>query len=160
MPSGDVAIKSACTFVADVPTLHYSLFYDIQLHILRVTVSKVSSLKQPYNCYITLYLHPDKRVVKETKVVNKNDNPEFNEMFEFRGVIPGDLPTRVLVAAVMSREKFGRNALLGMVVMAMKTANVYGSPCAAEIDTMASSTEVKLCSVHSVCEAFCYTIII
>jgi len=144
MPSGDVAIKSACTVVADAPTLHYSLFYDIQLHILKVTITKVSSLKQPYNCYITLYLHPDKRVVKETKVINKNENPEFNEMFEFRGVIPGDLPTRVLVATVMSREKFGRNALLGMVVMSMKSANVYGSPCAAEIDTTATSTEVRL----------------
>jgi len=145
MPSGHAPISSASSSVADVPMLHYSLFYDIQLHILRVTIGEVSALKHPHNCYITLYLHPDKRVVKETKVVSKSDNPEFNQMFEFRGVIPGDLPTRVLVAAVMSREKFSRNALLGMAVVAMESANVYGSPSTAEVDTMATSTEV---SVH------------
>lgn len=126
---------------SDISTLHYSLFYDIQLHVLRVSLSHITGLRQPHNCYVSLYLHPDKRIVKETKIVGKSSCPVFNEAFEFRSVIPGELLSRVLVATVMSREKFSRN-MLGMVVVMMKTANLYGASCSAEIDTMATSTEV------------------
>ena len=132
---------------SDTPTLHYSLFYDIQLHTLKVSVVQITGLKQPHNCYVSLYLYPDKRIVKETKVVGKSTSPVFNEMFEFRSVVPGELLSRVLVATVMSREKFSRN-MLGMVAVVMKTANLYGSPCSTEIDTVATSTEV--CEITSV----------
>ena len=125
----------------NTPALHYSLFYDIQLHILKVSVIQLTDLRQPCNCYVSLYLYPNKRIIKETKVMSKNSSPIFNETFEFRNVVPGELLSRVLVAAVMSREKFSRN-MLGMVVVTMKTANLYGSTCFAEIDTMATSTEV------------------
>lgn len=111
--------------------------------MLKVSVNQITDLKQPHNCYVSLYLHPDKRVIKETKIVGKSHSPVFNEVVEFRGVVPGELLSRVLVATVMSREKFSRN-MLGMVVMTMKTANLYGSSCSAEIDTMATSTEVCL----------------
>lgn len=131
---------------SNTPTLHYSLFYDIQLHVLRVSLSQITGLVHPHNCYVSLYLHPDKRVIKETKIVGKSSSPVFDEVFEFRSVVPGELPSRVLVATVMSREKFSRN-MLGMVVMTMKTANLYGSSCSAEIDTMATSTEV--CKITS-----------
>ena len=83
--------------------------------------------------------------------MSKNSSPIFNETFEFRSVVPGELLSRVLVAAVMSREKFSRN-MLGMVVVTMKTANLYGSTCFAEIDTMATSTEVCVTNTrHSAC---------
>lgn len=131
---------------SDTPSLHYSVFYDIQLHVLRVSVTKITGLRQPHNCYVSLYLYPDKRVVKETKVAGKSSSPVFNEMLEFRSIVPGELPSRVLVATVMSREKFSRN-ILGMVIVTMKTANLYGSPCSTEIDTMATSTEV--CEITS-----------
>ena len=134
---------------SNTPTLHYSLFYDIQLHVLRVSISQITGLRQPHNCYVSLYLYPDKRVVKETKSVGKSSCPVFSEVFEFRSVVPGELLSRVLVATVMSREKFSRH-MLGMVVVTMKTANLYGSSCSAEIDTMATSTEV--CEITSVCD--------
>lgn len=138
--------RTKSRFESDTPTLHYSLFYDIQLHLLKVSVIQITNLKQPHNCYVSLYLYPDKRIVKETKVVGKSPSPVFNQVFEFRSVVPGELLSRVLVATVMSREKFSRH-MLGMVVMTMKTANLYGSSCSAEIDTMATSTEV--CEITS-----------
>ena len=135
----------------DAPTLHYSLFYDIQLHLVRVSVSQITGLRQPLHCYVSLYLYPDKRVVKETKVAGKSSCPVFNEVFEFRNVVPGELLSRVLVATVMSREKFSRN-MLGMVVVMMKTANLYGSSCSAVIDTMATSTEVSKVTIYNMCK--------
>ena len=78
---------------SSLPTLQYSLYYDIQRNSLTVHLGQAFNLPVRGKSHhsgdtsIILYMQPNKAEVFESKVVRKELNPVFDQTFEFTGLL-------------------------------------------------------------------------
>lgn len=78
-----------------LPTLQFSLYYDIQKNTLTVHLMQAYNLptKSHHNSCSTnvvLYLLPNKLEVFESQTVHKSANPAYEEIFQFLNLSGSD----------------------------------------------------------------------
>ena len=116
----------------DTPTLQFSLYYDIQRRTLTVHLQKAYNLPvkgvdmRACNSFVVLFLLPSREEILQTPVVEKDLNPVFDQVFEFRGILSQELYQQVLVLQVFDHDKFLSDDLIGTVLIPMKEAELYG----------------------------------
>lgn len=116
----------------DTPTLQFSLYYDIQRRTLTVHLQKAYNLPvkgvdmRACNSFVVLFLLPSREEILQTPVVEKDLNPVFDQVFEFRGILSQELYQQVLVLQVFDHDRFLSDDLIGTVLIPMKEAELYG----------------------------------
>ena len=117
--SGPVAAASASEGAADVestthtdpPYIYFSLYFDIQRRALTVNLIKAENLPpKPANqgsCdpFVMMFLLPNKQEVLQSVVKHRTLNPEFQQVFEFGGILANDLKNQVLVFRVFDHDR-------------------------------------------------------
>ena len=95
----------------DPPFIYFSLYFDIQRRALMVNLIKVENLPpKPPNqgsCdpFVMLFLLPNKQEVLQSVVKQRTLNPEFQQVFEFGGILANDLKNQVLVFRVFDHDR-------------------------------------------------------
>ena len=90
-----------------LPTLEFSLYYDIQKNTLAVHLQQAYNLPtsgkgEACNTCVVIYLTPNKLEVFESQVVRKCTNPEYNQVFQFSNLSgPELLRKQTLVFRIM-----------------------------------------------------------
>ena len=116
----------------DTPTLQFSLYYDIQRRTLTVHLQKAYNLPvkgvdmRACNSFVILFLLPSREEILQTPIVEKDLNPVFDQVFEFRGILSQELYQQVLVLQVLDHDRFLSDDLIGTVLIPMKEAELYG----------------------------------
>ena len=93
------------------PYIYFSLYFDIQRRALMVNLIKVENLPlKPPNqgsCdpFVMLFLLPNKQEVLQSVVKQRTLNPEFQQVFEFGGILANDLKNQVLVFRVFDHDR-------------------------------------------------------
>jgi synaptotagmin-1 len=135
--SGSVATaprggESASAGLENPPYIYFSLYFDIQRRALTVNLIKVENLPpKPPNqgsCdpFVMMFLLPNKQEVLQSVIKQGTLNPEFQQVFEFGGILANDLKNQVLVFRVFDHDRFSKNDLMGTVIMPLKDADLYG----------------------------------
>ena len=117
-----------------VPSLKFSILYDIQRQCLTVHLQEASSIPPilgpigslPPSTFVVLYLFPNKGETFESSVVESNANPAFNEVFVFRGLSLNSVRKKTLVFRVYLRGVDQKNEIIGVATLHLKEADVYG----------------------------------
>ena len=111
--------EGGASVVLDPPVVYFSLYFDIQRRALTVNLIKVVNLpRKPANqgsCdpFVMMFLLPNKQEVLQSVVKHRTLNPEFQQVFEFGGILANDLKNQVLVFRVFDHDR-----------------SVWGSTCA------------------------------
>lgn len=115
LASGSVAAAGAnggsSAEKTDPPLLYFSLYFDIQRRALTVNLIKVVNLPQkPPNqgsCdpFVMMFLLPNKQEVLQSVIKQRTLNPEFQQVFEFGGILANDLKNQVLVFRVFDHDR-------------------------------------------------------
>ena len=114
------------------PTLQFSLYYDIQRRTLTVNLQRAYNLpvKDIFmgssDPFVVMFLLPSREEILQSKIVEKDLNPVFDQVFEFRAILSQELYSQVLVMQVYDHDKFASNDLIGSVLIPMKEAELYG----------------------------------
>lgn len=114
------------------PTLQFSLYYDIQRRTLTVHLQRAYNLpvKDIFmgssDPFVVMFLLPSREEILQSKIVEKDLNPVFDQVFEFRTILSQELYSQVLVMQVYDHDKFASNDLIGSVLIPMKEAELYG----------------------------------
>ena len=93
------------------PYIYFSLYFDIQRRALMVNLIKVENLPpKPPNqgsCdpFVMLFLLPNKQEVLQSVVKQRTLNPEFQQVFEFGGILANDLKNQVLVFRIFDHDR-------------------------------------------------------
>ena len=101
----------ASTTDENPPYIYFSLYFDIQRRALMVNLIKVENLPpKPPNqgsCdpFVMLFLLPNKQEVLQSVVKQRTLNPEFQQVFEFGGILANDLKNQVLVFRVFDHDR-------------------------------------------------------
>ena len=93
------------------PLLYFSLYFDIQRRALTLNLIKIVNLPQkPANqgsCdpFVMMFLMPNKQEVLQSVIKQRTLNPEFQQVFEFGGILANDLKNQVLVFRVFDHDR-------------------------------------------------------
>lgn len=131
-----------------VPSIQYSLYYDIQRNALTVSLDQAFNLpvrarKLTCDSLVVLYLLPNKVEVFESKVVVKDRHPIFNQVFEFGGLL-GTAMTRqqTLIMRFFDPGRLTRKQLIGVASIPLEEADLYGVAIKAQINEKVDQWEV------------------
>ena len=105
-----------------VPSLKFSLSYDIQRRILAVHLRSASNLPAKdrngsSDPFVVLHLLPDKNETYESRVVYKTLNPIFHQSFEFHQLQPDNLHQQKLIFCIYDHDRFRSNDFIGGVIL-------------------------------------------
>eukprot|EP00731_Ephydatia_muelleri_P029789 Em0021g312a len=123
-----------------LPRLEYSLYYDIQRRVLSVFLHQCFHLNPPgfskgaVNSYVVLFLVPKKEEVLESKVVERTQDPVFNQVFEFGGIQLSELLQQTLMFRIYRQDRLVSSRLIGSVAVRMDQADLYNQPMVAFVD--------------------------
>jgi Ca2+-dependent lipid-binding protein len=123
------------------PTLQFSLYYDIQRRVLAVHIQQAYNLPviskgtvtHPCSPFIVLYLLPNKQEVFESRVIHRDLNPYFNQIFDFPSLLPEDIRKQTLVMKVFHSRRT-KHELIGMISVSLEDADLYGVSMKMSID--------------------------
>ena len=123
---------------AVVPLLHFSLYYDIQRRTLTVHLMKGTNLpaKDRHGTsdpFVIIFLLPNKEQIFQTKVHQKELNPDFNEVFEFSGLLPAEIRRQSLVFRILDKDTLSSSDDIGSVILPLEEADLYGVKVSAKI---------------------------
>ena len=121
-PPSTGTVSSELQSVADShPTLQFSIYYDIQRRVLAVHIQQAYNLPivmkgpttTPCNPFILLFLLPNREKVFESRTIQRDVNPSFNQIFDFPGLQPEDIRKQTLIMKVFHSRKT-KNELIGI----------------------------------------------
>ena len=99
-------------------TVSFSLLYDMQEHILHITIKQAFNLpvddmsRGTVNSYVNICLVPEDFLWKKTKLVENCRHPVFNEHFEIHDVLHHKLREYILCLFIMDRtSNFGERVI-------------------------------------------------
>lgn len=107
----DSTTEGATVVMEDAPFIYFSLYFDIQRRALTVNLIKVENLpRKPPNqgsCdpFVMMFLLPNKQEVLQSVIKQRTLNPEFQQVFEFGGILANDLKNQVLVFRVFGHDR-------------------------------------------------------
>lgn len=95
----------------NTPFIYFSLYFDIQRRALSVNLIKVENLppkppnQGPCDPFVMMFLLPNKQEVLQSVIKHGTLNPEFQQVFEFGGILANDLKNQVLVFRIFDHDK-------------------------------------------------------
>ena len=128
------------------PTLTFSLFYDMQMRVLRLYIKFASNLDalqvghvHRKNCdsSISAFLLPNKDEILQVCNKYTRDNPLFNKTLEFPGILASDLRQQTLVIHLHDYR-----TLIGIVKVPLENADFLGHVICKKVESSEHSTEV------------------
>ena len=130
------------------PTLTFSLYYDLQRHILTLTLIKAFDLpakdwRGTSNPFVVMYLDPSREEVFQSRIIYETLNPSFNEHFEFRNVSLEDIQCETIVFKVYDNDKYSKKYFIGASMLPLKHADLYGATMTVAIDETAVESKVQ-----------------
>ena len=135
--------RGNCTGVHKIPTLQFSLEYDVCHSVLMVHLMSASNLPAMDHCgtsdpFVDICLFPNQEK-QSSKVITKSLNPIFNQKFFFRNVYPTDIGGMILHFNVYDYDKLTKNDKIGNVIVFLDDADLSGTVVTFEI----SKTKLK-----------------
>ena len=130
------------------PTLTFSLYYDLQRHILTLTLIKAFDLpakdwRGTSDPFVVMYLDPSREEVFQSRIIYETLNPSFNEHFEFRNVSLEDIQCETIVFKVYDNDKYSKKYFIGASMLPLKHADLYGATMTVAIDETAVESKVQ-----------------
>lgn len=115
----------------NMPTLQFSLHYDVQQSTLMVHLHHASNLpakdrQGTSDPFVVLHLVPNKEEIFQSSVVCKTLNPIFDQSFQFQGLTPDDIRRQTLIFRIYDHDRFSRNDSIGMIALPLESADLYG----------------------------------
>lgn len=154
-----------------LPTLEFSLYYDIQkntltVHVLQAYNLPIKSRISSCSTCVVLYLLPNKLEIFESQVVHKSSNPAYKQIFKFSNLSGSELLRKqTLVFRIFQYTKsvsyvsdnephcnicfcfrFSSRDLVGTVTMDLADADLLGICTKLEIERVLIPTRVSLVS--------------
>ena len=131
--------SSVSTTAETIPTLQFSLYYDIQRRSLSVHLQQAYNLpakdhRGTSDPFVVFFLLPNKEEIYESKVVYKTLNPIFDQVFEFGGILPQEIRRQTIMFRVYDHDRFTPNELIGVVALSLEEADLYGVSMKMRID--------------------------
>ena len=150
------------------PSVLFSLYYDFQRRVLSVHLHSAlyllggaASGKQQLthiplpvqgaarherlaDSFIMLFLVPHKEQVFYSAVVTKSNNPSFDEVFEFTGLLSNEIRRQFLVFRVFDKSKPMTQNELGTVILPLENADLYGVSIRKSIKSMADQEDTDI----------------
>ena len=131
--------SSVSTTAETIPTLQFSLYYDIQRRSLSVHLQQAYNLpardvRGTSDPFVVFFLLPNKEEIYESKIVHKTLNPIFDQVFEFGGILPQEIRRQTIMFRVYDHDRFTPNELIGVVALSLEEADLYGVSMKMRID--------------------------
>lgn len=114
-----------------LPRIQFSLYYDIQrrtltVHLISGTNLPAKDRRGTSDPFVILFLIPNKEQIFQSKVHDKTLNPSFDEVFEFTGLLPDEVRRQTLVLRVLDKDKISASDDMGVVILPLEHADLYG----------------------------------
>jgi len=93
----------------------------------------VKSHKTSSDPFVVIFLLPSKEDIFESKIVEKTFNPLFDQVFEFSDILPQEIRKQSVVFRVYDHG-FSQNELIGVVMLPLEEADLYGVSMKMRID--------------------------
>ena len=137
------------------PSLRFSLYYDFQRRALSVHLQSAALLSakqqadvhaKPHDAdsFVMLFLVPHKEQIFYSSVVKKSNNPSFNMMFEFTGLLANEIRRQVLIFKVFDKSKSTSQKQLGTVIIPLENADLYGVNTIKAIKSVADQQDTDI----------------
>ncbi len=131
------------------PRIQFSLYYDIQrrtltVHLMSGTDLPAKDRRGTSDPYVILFLIPNKEQIFESKVHDKTLAPLFDEVFEFSGLLPDEVRRQTLVLRVLDKDKISASDDMGVVVLPLEDADLYGVKVNAKLSEELSILNVSV----------------
>ena len=129
------------------PTLHFSLYYDLQRQVLTIHLHKATNLpakdqRCTSNPFVVAYVEPSKVEICHSKIIYKTLNPTFDEMFEFKNLTPDEVRKQTIVFRIYNHDKYAKSDFIGAVVLPLREADLLGVTVGVIIDEKADTFRV------------------
>ena len=129
------------------PSLHFSLYYNIQQRDLCVNLISGSNLPKKDRLglsdpFVCMYLDPNREELFESTIKHQTLNPRYNEIFTFKRLMPDELSFQKLVFRVYDYDKYSRNDYIGAIVLPLRNANLLGTPMVLKLDESSQVAKV------------------
>ena len=113
------------------PIIQFSLYYDVQHSALTVHLHHAKNLpaldrRGTSDPFVVMYILPNKEEIFESKVIQQTLSPVFDQSFEFKKFLPGDIRQQTLVMRVYDHDRFSKNDTIGGVVLPLESADLFG----------------------------------
>ena len=147
------------------PRIQFSLYYDIQrrtltVHLISGTNLPAKDRRGTSDPYVILFLIPNKEQILESKVHNKNLNPCFNEVFEFTGLLSDEVRRQTLILRVLDKDKISASDDMGIVVLPLEDADLYGVKMNSKLSEELSILNVSRISGCYYCFSFIVFVVV
>ena len=134
------------------PTLHFSLYYDLQRHTLTLDLKEARNLTAKDSSgtsdpLVVVYLDPSKDEIFESKVVLKTLHPSFDQVFTFKKLLPDEVRRQTLIFRIYNhdRRRHSKDDFIGAVMLPLSEADLYGVTVTMRIDEEAK--ELRVCPI-------------
>ena len=144
--------------IESIPTLEFSLVHNSQKRTLAVHLQQAYNLptKAHSGTFVIAFVMSKKEEVLQSRVVRETVNPEFDEKFEFKGISAGKVHQQVLLLKVFHCDAEQRVSLVGIVIVPLRTADLYGFTMRRKIDDTQDIAEFPQVGIITVHVAFQY----
>ena len=120
--------------------LQISLYYhahqcSLIVHLYRAFNVPTKAPPHASNCFVVLYLLPKKKQICTSNIIPATPHPEFDQVFKFAKVAPGEVRQQSLVFCFYNGIK---NNFVGEALLSLKSSNLHGDSIKLRI------TEVQL----------------
>ena len=105
------------------------------VHLYRAFNVPTKAPPQASNCFVVLYLLPKKKQICTSNIIPATPHPEFDQVFKFSKVAPGEVRQQSLVFCFYNGIK---NNFVGEALLSLKSSNLHGDSIKLRI------TEVQL----------------
>ena len=131
------------------PRIQFSLYYDIQrrtlsVHLMSGTDLPAKDRRGTSDPYVILFLIPNKEQIFESKVHDKTLSPIFDEVFEFTGLLPDEIRRQTLILRVLDKDKISASDDMGVVIVPLEDADLYGVKMNAKLSDELSILNVSI----------------
>ncbi len=120
--------------------LQFSIYYDVQRSVLNIHLLKAtrlpfsSSSRKERGAFVRMCLASNKKQVFESSLVAKSYQVEFDESFDFHGVMNGRLHTETLIFQIYEGTTTSVVKSVGSVVLPLGEADLFGVITTMKID--------------------------
>ena len=149
-------IRPECEETA--PTLQFSIIHDVSHSVLHVFLleatnlpessvgeSHTSKARKHEGIFVTMYLHPSREEILQSKVVSMSQNPKFEEGFEFSTTVTAkNLHKQSVVFLIYRGTKASKGAFCGSVVLPLGEADLYGVKTIMNVDETGGNLPVSI----------------
>ena len=126
--------------------LQISLYYhahqcSLIVHLYKAFNVPTKSLPHASNCFVVLYLLPKKKQICTSNIVPATLHPDFDQIFKFSKLAPGEVRQQSLVFCFYNGIK---NNFVGEALLSLKSSNLHGDSIKLRITEVQLEKQLKV----------------